>query len=351
MKLSRKLKRKIKKRILTVCGSTALILSIIASTRVSNILLHLNSAKKVNDVQAETVTNRIPNSDTVTYIYDATDFVVFRDAVNAGDNYSGKTVYLMNDIDLSSVCSSTLGSWTPIGANGKLFAGTFDGNYHTISNLYIKTGSYANVGLFAKTATTTIIQNVTMKDPSVYNSYTAYSRTAALVGFNYGKIVNCASVGGAVTAYQTTTATAYKAVVVGGVVGYNEIGTVLNSFNTSSISGTANTSNSYCLTRVGGTVGSNNGGIVSNCYNGGTVTGKGYIVCVGGAVGMTYSREDTTVKPKVSNLYNYGTLKATEGTAIRIGGVTATNGTSAVEPGGTVTNSYCTDDTTYSSYY
>ncbi len=56
-----------------------------------------------------------------TYIYTAAGLSTFRNNVNNGNTYAGQKVYLMADIDLSTVCSSTVGSWTPIGATRKIF--------------------------------------------------------------------------------------------------------------------------------------------------------------------------------------------------------------------------------------
>ena len=63
--------------------------------------------------------------------------VNFRNKVNSGASYSGMTVKLTADIDISER------AWTPIGAayrdttspNFHVFQGTFDGNRHTISGL------------------------------------------------------------------------------------------------------------------------------------------------------------------------------------------------------------------------
>lgn len=51
----------------------------------------------------------------------------------ASVSFKGKTIYLDNDIDLSGC------QWTPIGDGsnfGRYFAGTFDGQYHKITNLH-----------------------------------------------------------------------------------------------------------------------------------------------------------------------------------------------------------------------
>ena len=86
-------------------------------------------------------------------ISDAAGLAAFRDSVNSGMTYAGLTVKLTADIDLS-----TQGNWNPIGnryarngetsvdtteENGKTFRkafmGTFDGQGHTISGLFINT--------------------------------------------------------------------------------------------------------------------------------------------------------------------------------------------------------------------
>ena len=51
----------------------------------------------------------------------------------ASVSFEGKTIYLDNDLDLSGI------QWTPIGNGsnfGRYFAGTFDGQYHKITNLH-----------------------------------------------------------------------------------------------------------------------------------------------------------------------------------------------------------------------
>ena len=52
----------------------------------------------------------------------------------ASVSFEGKTIYLDNDLDLSGC------QWTPIGNGsnfGRYFAGTFDGQYHKITNLHL----------------------------------------------------------------------------------------------------------------------------------------------------------------------------------------------------------------------
>ncbi|MBQ8268129.1 MAG: hypothetical protein IJZ24_00420 [Clostridia bacterium] len=85
--------------------------------------------------------------------------------VDGGNNFAGKTIKLDSDIDLASL------PFNPIGhsANGRSFNGVFDGQGHTISNMYEQSdlaawqyeGEY--YGLFAYTNGATI-KNVTVAD-------------------------------------------------------------------------------------------------------------------------------------------------------------------------------------------
>ena len=145
------------------------------------------------------IVNKLENTDTITYIYSTEDLVEFRNSVNAGNTYAGKTVYLMADIDLSTICSETLGSWQPIGNSSTYFAGTFDGNYHTISNLYMNTNKYRYAGLFYINKSTSIIQNLMVEDVNIYNYYnTTHSYTGGIISVNYGTILNCANISGSI---------------------------------------------------------------------------------------------------------------------------------------------------------
>ena len=84
----------------------------------------------------------------------AEELAWFRDQVNDGNQTA--CAKLTKDIDMSSVCYPVSGdvegkSWTPIGSYTSSWNGTFDGDNHTISNLYIKsreryTGLFGHVG-------------------------------------------------------------------------------------------------------------------------------------------------------------------------------------------------------------
>ena len=76
-------------------------------------------------------------------IYTLEDLISFRNLQNSGKvDFEGKEVYLMNDIDMSSV-----EIWIPIATEERPFKGTFYGNSHIISNLQSTTIIH-NTGLF-----------------------------------------------------------------------------------------------------------------------------------------------------------------------------------------------------------
>ncbi len=87
----------------------------------------------------------------------------FRDAVNRGETFAGRTVVLWREgeklgSDGMPILSGEDGvydlgnqDWEPIGANGHTFEGTFDGRGYTITNLYhgnLYTGLNLYIGLF-----------------------------------------------------------------------------------------------------------------------------------------------------------------------------------------------------------
>jgi len=93
----------------------------------------------------------------------------FRDDVDAGNQYLGKYVKLTADIDLKGI------NWEPIGdkdIDKRAFQGTFDGDGHTISNLYIQQadsglGFFAATSHFAEWNPPTYIKNLTFHNATV----------------------------------------------------------------------------------------------------------------------------------------------------------------------------------------
>ena len=112
----------------------------------------------------------------------------FAAEVNAGNSYSGVTVYLTADIDLAEIATRSESNWTPIGTKANPFKGTFDGQDHTVSNLKIDDAELSYAGLFGYAQSPAEIKNV-----KVYNvDINAYSNVGAIAGCVYtGNVENC----------------------------------------------------------------------------------------------------------------------------------------------------------------
>ena len=132
--------------------------------------------------------------------------------------FEGKTILLMNDIDLSG------SYWTPVGNVTEYptvtFKGTFDGQDHIISNLTASddTEGYAAAGLFGSILGT--VKNVRLKDVNIRSTHYA----GAVVGYssmNGAIIDNCHVDGGTITSVPENTGSAYdNGDKAGGIIGY-----------------------------------------------------------------------------------------------------------------------------------
>ena len=103
----------------------------------------------------------------------------------------------------------------------------------------------------------------------------------------------------------------------GGIAGRNNEGTIINCYNTGTVTGTENS---------GGIAGLNSGGTITNCYNTGDVTGSG----IGDSGGIAGSNSNRSKVGTIINCYNTGTVTGNMGS----GGITANNNE------GTITNCY-----------
>ena len=154
-------------------------------------------------------------SNTTYYITGVDGLKYFRDSVNNGASYSGKTVYLKSDIDLNNE------PWTPIGlCNSKAyFQGIFDGQDHVIKNLYVDYSTdeykYSTAGLFGWVdQATATVKNVKVDHATVKGSHWV----GVIAGFWSGEILNCTVTNSTVIGYKVNDdANGDK---IGGIVGY-----------------------------------------------------------------------------------------------------------------------------------
>ncbi len=222
--------------------------------------------------------------------------------------------------------------------------------------MYINSSSYAYQGLFYRTTASTIIQNLILKDVYISNTYnvkTSDIYTAAVTGYNSGKIINCGVEKGTIIGKKTSTNTTsgtWPAPRTGGITGYNSPNAIVAyCYNQANIQSTGSTGGQYNEMYAGGVVGGNYG-IVDSCYNGGNITGNAYASYSGGVVGAGQSESNYTTF--LRNSYNYGKISVSSSSGTNyVGGVTGRSGWSSSCFQMTMSNNYCLDNTTYSYRY
>lgn len=247
------------------------------------------------------------------------------DAVTNPSPIESIKCYLANDISLKAVChpadaanNVAEANWNPIGGENP-FKGIFDGNGHTVSDLYINS-SGNNLGLFgyvdgAEIKNVTVQGNVTGFYEEGNEQSGQYVGLVLGVGTTKSKLENCKSRG-------SVTGCGY----VGGIAGLVPRGTITLCTNRATVTGLGQSGKyiggivgygkglSFCAnyaditaegSSVGGLVGYvfpdiNNEGM-SNCMNVGNVIGKQN---VGGLAGECFAPQNT-------NNYSYGRVEAT----------------------------------------
>ena len=114
----------------------------------------------------------------------------FEKAVNAGDAYIGKKVILKNDLNLNKA------EWTAIGTESTPFSGSFDGQGHTISGLYINKTSKLYQGFFGYVeGESSIIENLILENVNITGS----SNTGGIAGYITNTTINKCMVSGNIT--------------------------------------------------------------------------------------------------------------------------------------------------------
>lgn len=252
-------------------------------------------------------------------------------------NFSGKTIYLANDVDVSSY------EWIAIGYSDgytpTAFAGTFDGKGHTVT-LTLDTIGQSYVGFFGYVTGT--VKNLTV-DGSVKADSTGSNgigHAAGVVAYLAGGTVEmCVNKAGV-----TTNVCRYTA----GIVGSSEKGVIIKCRNTGAINSTFESEGGHAAGIA------NIAASVTQCWNEGnielkTVEGKSANSRVAGVAtgapvlnsanfgkvsGPTWAETGVSIggvgTTAVSNSYNLGTVTGAAGKTYNISG-------------GTVVNSYYAD--------
>ena len=259
------------------------------------------------DWQDEGVPVQPAQTDNTFHITTAEELAWVAMKTNSGTSFSGYTIELMNDIDISAK------EWTPIGTENSNFQGDFEGNNHTINGLKIGSESAPVLeywfGLFG------YIYNSSIRNVGVTNIaiYTSGYYIGGLVGYAYdsniencyatGNVTGTAHVGGLIgygyfdyrkdiniiSCYVTGDVTGTN--LVGGLIGDTYDGNIEHCYATGDVTGTED---------VGGLVGNSDSSVI-NCYATGNVTGTS---AVGGLVGYS--------EGSVINCYATGNVIGTE---------------------------------------
>lgn len=252
-------------------------------------------------------------------------------------------VYLTCDIWLNPDDAPVEYEFPPIGGGNRAFVGTFDGQGHTVHNLYINQPNRDKTGLFGRVSGT--IRNLT-----VTGKVTGHTDTAGVVGYldrgTISNVINKVTVSGylevgGVAGYaggSVTSSKNYRGISstygAGGIAGssssaikdcdnYGNIsvtetaaggvtsassGTITNSRNFGAVNGTQQSGGVVCALN----------GTVTGCINYGAITGDFYI---GGIASRIYTggRIDTS--------YNYGHVEAKN----MAGGITGYNDKGTIE--------------------
>lgn len=250
------------------------------------------------------------------YIYNANGLETFRDIVNGTILNETTTSYeiladssiangapysitnsngqqnikgiLQADIDLSNI------EWTPIGVENKEFAGDFDGNNKSITNLKITDATTTNQGLFG------VINNILLREDKSSIKNLKLSGTITSSATNVGGFAgNATNV--SFENCENNISISTSNTEIGGLVGIAETCDFANCVNLANISSTS-TSGNICVGGIAGYITDVN---AEYCYNAGDITGN---TAVGGLFG--YEVNSTLSNPTYDYCINTGKITA-----------------------------------------
>ncbi len=263
------------------------------------------------------------------------------------------------DADADGAAYTKGQGWTPIGSRTNPYTATFDGNGHTIANLFINEPHTDRTGLFGGISTNGAVQNLGLIDVKVnYGGPAAVTAAiGSLVGTNMGTVDNCYATG-AIAGYRSADGNG-RVFTIGGLVGHLRLGgTISNSHAAVAVSG-AGSSAAHDRDRIGGLVGtvtlpdsaiiasyatgsvstgdySRAGGLVGSLWRAGTITSS---YATGAVSGGNHSSVGGLVGLNGIEGYNitasYAVGPVSGGADAFVGGLTGSS-----DPGGLITDSY-----------
>ena len=214
------------------------------------------------------------------------DMAYFALSVETND-YANKYVKLTVDLDMSNYAFKGIGYGT-YNADAKKydtnpFAGTFDGDNHTVKVNIVK--DFVS-GLFAAVSGTVKNVNVSGSIRCVYRS------AGAIAGIQLGGLIENCTNNAIVTSKYYTAGNGN----VGGIVGYMKAGNIKDCTNNGDVYGYVNLyTDNQGVGGIVGTIVDGATGTITGCTNNGFVYNKGY--CTGGIIGVNrgkYTISDCT---------------------------------------------------------
>lgn len=238
---------------------------------------------------------------------------------------------LGNDIDCSDTTTWNSGDgFEPVGNSGTPFTGTFDGQSHKITGLFIDRPTTDNVGLFGVAENSTV-SNVTIQGGSITGQANIGSIAGRIRSISLTNVRSSAAVtstrnyAGGIIGYNisqstfltTLTNVHFSGSVVAadnyygaaGLIGDNDADADITlSSNTGSISG------GDSFDYVGGLVGDSDAVLnITQSFNTGNISAKGDGCCIGGIVGWsdethltdTYNTGNVTGNDSIGGLLGY----------------------------------------------
>ncbi len=247
------------------------------------------------------------------------DLLAFAEAVNGGDSFEGKTVTLMNDIDLTGYAWAGVGIYSETSV-GTAFSGTFDGQGHKISGVTFANNASGNKyrGFFNQ------LYKATVKNVTIVTNGFGY--TADQIG------TMPSSMGGAVIAGHAIASTIENCVAEGTFVGTHNVAGIVVLIQGSTIKDCTNKANlTGNYTKLGGIVNFSQhkgvdanykGSLIENCVNEGTITstanGKNGVGGIIGWIGYGdgAASSDAAYAVTIKNCENKGAVTATATTKV-----------------------------------
>ena len=256
--------------------------------------------------------------------------------VNAGN--AEMNARLTGNVDLSGICGADA-PWTPIGnkAAYKDYRGTFDGQGHKITGLYLENKGTYNDGSSYYTALFGLCDGATIKNVSVYGEGKSITRyVAGIVGRACGvfthrttTIENCHN-------YVTLTGTPTNDQIYGhaGVVASAQDTVIRSCSNQADITGYEGYTGGIVAVASSGST------VIENCWNTGDIHLRGWESSFRGVGGIAGCVRETV---EISNCYNTGSISfyyRTQRIQQSAGGIVGAAGYSSSGQNITLTNCY-----------